>query len=181
MHHRITPAFAAARRQRGVYALEWAIIFPAFFFLLYGIICYGLTYMVRESMQFAVEEGARAALRYPSTATLGGAVTPTWLHRSTEARHATASALSWLPANIKPDASDIRFTVCGLSDAQCNSGTPLDSTLSCDANTPCLVLVSYIINGYADNAIAPSIPGLGLILPEALEAKASILIDRRML
>lgn len=53
------------RRQRGVYALEWAIIFPVFFMLLYGIISYGLTMLVRESMQHAAEEGARAALRYP--------------------------------------------------------------------------------------------------------------------
>jgi len=183
MHQRATPAFAVAtkRRQRGVYALEWAVIFPVFFVLMYGIICYGLTYLVRESMQFAVEEGARAALRYPRTATMGGATTPTWLHRSTEAREATATALNWLPTNIKPDASDIRFTVCGLNDADCDSATELNAALNCDASTPCLVLVSYTIRDYADNAIAPSIPGLGLILPRVLEAKASLLIDRRML
>lgn len=183
MHQRANPAFAAAakRRQRGVYALEWAVIFPAFFVLLYGIICYGLTYLVRESMQFAVEEGARAALRYPSTATMGGATTPSWLHRRTEARQAAASALNWLPANIKPNASDIRFTICRVNDTSCTPDTALDASLSCDTNMPCLVLVSYAINDYANSAIAPAIPGLYLVLPEKLEAKASLLIDRRML
>lgn len=183
MPQRATPAFAAltGRRQRGVYALEWAVIFPVFFLLLYGIICYGMTYLVRESMQHAVEEGARAALRYPHAATMGGAATPTWQHRSIDARQAAASALSWLPPAIKPDAGDIRFTVCRLSDTGCTATTALDPALSCDANTPCLVLVSYEIDDYPNNAIAPSIPGLGLILPQTLEATASLLIDRRML
>lgn len=184
MHQRVAPAFTAAaarRRQRGVYALEWAIIFPVFFALLYGIICYGLTYLVRESMQFAVEEGARAALRYPRTATLGGATTPSWLHRRTEAQEATAGALSWMPIRLKPDASDIRFTLCRVNDAGCSPNTALDTGMNCDTNAPCLVLVSYAIDDYANNAIVPSIPGLGLILPQTLEARASILIDRRML
>lgn len=168
------------RFQRGVYALEWALIFPVLFVLLYAIICYGLTYLVRESMQFAVEEGARAALRYPSTAVLGGA-TPTWLHRSTEARQAAAHALTWLPAPIKPEADDIQFTVCPVQDASCTPATALNPALTCDVHTPCLVLVSYTIENYAANAIAPAIPGLGLMLPSALEAKASLLVDRRML
>lgn len=175
--HRAPPR----RLQRGVYALEWAIIFPVFFLLLYGIICYGLTFLVRESMQYAVEEGARAALRYPSTATLAGAPAPTWDHRSTEARQAASQALSWLPAGMRPDANDITFTVCPVSDAGCSAQTPLNTALVCDMNTPCLVLVSYAVADYRGNAIAPAIPGLGLILPSALEASASILIDRRML
>lgn len=180
--HRFSPPAATAHgRQRGVYALEWAIIFPVFFMLLYGIICYGLTFLVRESMQFAVEEGARAALRYPSTATLGNATTPTWLHRRTEARNATAKALNWLPASIRPSADKIQFTACHISDTSCDTQTTLDTTILCDVNTPCVVLVSYTINGYSSNAIAPAIPGLNLILPDTLGASASVLIDRRML
>ena len=50
--HRFSPSAAAAHsRQRGVYALEWAIIFPVFFMLLYAIISFGLAFLVRESMQ----------------------------------------------------------------------------------------------------------------------------------
>ncbi|ARU04350.1 hypothetical protein CCO03_06390 [Comamonas serinivorans] len=177
------PRHRTTRRQlqRGVYALEWAIIFPVFFALLYAIICYGLTFLVRESMQFAVEEGARAALRHPSTATLAGAPAPTWTHRSTEARQTAAQALGWLPAGLQPSASDITFTVCRLNDTACTPQTALDTTLVCDMNMPCVVLVSYQIDDYASNAIAPAIPGLGLILPATLDAHASILVDRRML
>lgn len=170
----------AARRQRGVYALEWALIFPAFFVLLYAVVCYGLTFLVRESMQYAVEEGARAALRYPSS-TLIGAMPPTWQHRSTEARQTAANALRWLPAALRPGASDITFTVCRVADTGCNQKTALNNSQLCDANTPCLVLVSYQVNNYQNGALIPGIPGLGLILPSTLQAQASILVDRRML
>ncbi|GAB2459778.1 pilus assembly protein [Comamonas humi] len=170
-----------ARRQRGVYALEWAIIFPVFFILLYAIICYGLTFLVRESMQYAVEEGARAALRYPSSA--NGSTPPTWTQRRDEARNAVVTALNWLPSRLKPTAATVGFTLCYLNDNSCNSTKAFDPSLSCTASTPCLVLVSYKITNYPSSAIAPAInlPGVRLLLPDILEAKASTLVDRRML
>lgn len=173
--HSSTAICAAPRgRQRGVYALEWAIIFPVFFALLYGIICYGLTFLVRSSMQHAVEEGARAALRYA----------PTWADREVNARETVANALAWLPATLRPNASNVKFTVCrvsSLDDKSCTQDSSLNAGLACDIRTPCMVLVSYTITGYRDNAIAPAIPGLGLVLPVALQASASLLVDRRML
>jgi Flp pilus assembly protein TadG len=160
--------------------LEWAIIFPVFFVLLYGIVCYGLTFLVRQSMQYAVEEGARAALRYPSS-TIIGSNPPTWAFRSLQARRTTANALSWLPAELRPAEGDIDFTLCHLADTACNQDTALTPALDCNIETPCLVLVSYRIANYRQGAIAPAIPGLGLILPASLQAQASLLVDRRML
>lgn len=166
------------RRQRGVYALEWAIIFPVFFMLLYAIISYGLTFLVRESMQYAVEEGARAALRYPSSSVLAGAATPTWEHRKTEAWNAVQQSLFW-PA--VPNKSNFQFTVCRISNSSCDLSTQLNANLACNASDPCLVLVSYSIPDYRSNAIALGIPGLNILLPEKLQANASTLADRRML
>ncbi|MCS4295461.1 Flp pilus assembly protein TadG [Comamonas sp. BIGb0152] len=169
-----------SRQQRGVYALEWAIIFPVFFALLYGIVCYGLTFLVRQSMQYAVEEGARAALRYPSSTIIGNNP-PTWAFRSLQARRTTANALSWLPPGLRPAEGDIDFTLCHLADTACNQDTALNPALDCTVDTPCLVLVSYRIDNYRQGAIAPAIPGLGLVLPASLQAQASLLVDRRML
>ncbi|SHE66522.1 TadE-like protein [Lampropedia hyalina DSM 16112] len=177
-----TPPPPTRRPQRGIYALEWAIIFPVFFALLYGIISYGLTFLVRESMQFAVEEGARAALRYPSTATLAGASQPTWLHRQTEARAAVIDKLNWLPTALRPSNASVNFNVCHLDDTACQTETSLqNSNILCSAAQPCLVLVSYEIEDYASNAIAPPLPGFSILLPDSLNARASILADRRML
>lgn len=168
------------RQQRGVYALEWAIIFPVFFALLYGIVCYGLTFLVRQSMQYAVEEGARAALRYPSSSIVGSSP-PTWLHRSLQARRTTADALNWLPPALRPAEGDISFTLCRLNDSSCNQNTAFNPGLDCNVDTPCLVLVSYRMENYGQGAIAPAIPGLGLVLPASLQAQASVLVDRRLL
>ena len=167
------------RRQRGVYALEWAIIFPVFFMLLYGIISYGLTMLVRESMQHAAEEGARAALRNPV-----GIASPNWSHRYTAALSAMQRNMDWLPTVIRPNSANVKFTVCPLSAAEsatCTQDTPLNPAQACDDRVPCLVLVSYTIANYQEHAIAPGIPGLGLVLPLTLSASASLLIDRRML
>lgn len=174
----LTPLSGAARRrhQHGVYALEWAFIFPVFFMLLYGIICYGLTFLVRESMQYAVEEGARAALRYPV-----GKSSSTWDDRKKQTLAAVKEGLDWLPTAIQPTDADIKFTVCLVSDTSCNQDSALNSKLTCGASAPCLVLVSYAINNYQSNAIAPAIPGMGLVLPSTLQASASILMDRELL
>lgn len=163
-------------RQRGVYALEWAIIFPVFFVLLYAIVSYGLTFFVRESMQFAVEEGARAALRYPV-----GVNAPNWLHRKQAAIASVQKMLAWLPDDLKPAVADIQFTVCHLSDTTCFQNSPLNNNLACDIGTPCLILISYRIENYPSKAIAPSIAGIKIILPNSLTASAALLADRRML
>ncbi|MEG0002557.1 MAG: TadE/TadG family type IV pilus assembly protein [Comamonas sp.] len=170
------PTGAPPRRQRGVYALEWAFIFPAFFMLLYGIICYGLTFLVRESMQYAVEEGARAALRYPV-----GANSSTWNDRKTQTVAAVKDRLNWLPTAIRPTDANVKFTVCLVSDAACNQDSVLNASLPCSTAAPCMILVSYAINNYQDHAIAPAFPGIGLVLPSRLQANASILMDRELL
>lgn len=163
--------------QRGVYALEWAFIFPVFFALLYGIICYGLTFLVRESMQYAVEEGARAALRYA----------PSWSARETAVRATVADALSWLPAAIAPSAAanagNLEFAVCPIPAVPGAAMTCQDSDDApvCTPTAPCMVRVRYTIRDYQANAIAPPLPGFGLVLPDNLQATASILMDRRML
>ncbi|WP_315126914.1 TadE/TadG family type IV pilus assembly protein [Comamonas antarctica] len=167
---------APPRRQRGVYALEWAIIFPVFFLLVYAILCYGLSFLVRASMQHAVEEGARAALRYPV-----GKSASDWNDRKLLALQAVQDSLDWLPPAIRPTDADIRFTVCRVGDAGCNADSALVADLGCDAKTPCLILVSYAIQDYQSSAIAPAIPGFGLVLPSTLQATASILMDRELL
>jgi hypothetical protein len=50
--------------QRGVAAVEFALVFPVFFLLVYGMITYGIIFIAQQSMTLAVQEGGRAALRY---------------------------------------------------------------------------------------------------------------------
>lgn len=62
-------------RQKGVTAIEFAILFPVFFMILYGIVMYGMMFVAQQSLTLAAEEGARAALVYqPGNTTAAAAL-----------------------------------------------------------------------------------------------------------
>jgi Flp pilus assembly protein TadG len=52
------------KRQRGVAAVEFALVFPLFFLIFYGILTFGMIFVIQQSLTFAATEGARAALNY---------------------------------------------------------------------------------------------------------------------
>lgn len=156
---------AAPCGQRGIYALEWAFIFPVFFALLYACICYGLTFLVRESMQMAAEDAARVALRYNTSRT----------GRLDTARTLVQQRMNWLPANLRPVPAGIDVSICRLNDSSLCSNT---LTCGVPVNERCVVQVRFSI-AYGANPIAPALPGLHrLLLPQTLTARASILVDR---
>ena len=73
-------------RQRGATAVEFAIIFPLFFVICYGIICFGMIFVIQQSLTFAASEGARAGLNYaPDLAT-----------RTAKARATAQNVVGWL-------------------------------------------------------------------------------------
>lgn len=165
---------AAPRRQRGVYALEWALVFIVFFMLLYAILSFGLGFLVRESMQWAAEDGARAALQHKDSREA----------RKTHARAVIRSNLNWLPAELLAtmDSSDnFSFKICRLnSNASCTADmTPEAMLCDIDKNNPCMLQVRLKLP-YAQHAFTPSLT-LGLLeiaMPD-LEAKAQIVVDQK--
>lgn len=48
----------------GVAAIEFALIFPVLFLMLYGLITYSMIFAVQHSLNLAAAEGARASIRY---------------------------------------------------------------------------------------------------------------------
>ena len=52
--------------QRGVAALELALVFPVLFLMMYGLLSYGLIFAAQHSLAQSAAEGARAALRFDS-------------------------------------------------------------------------------------------------------------------
>lgn len=53
---------AGLQQMRGVVAIEFALIFPVFFAIIYGIICYGTAFLMMQSFTYAAEDALRAAL-----------------------------------------------------------------------------------------------------------------------
>ena len=146
--------------QRGVYAVEWAIVFPVFFVLVYAIVSYGLVFLVRESMQNAVEDGARAALRYQVDRG----------DRLNTAEAVTEARLSWLPVALRPV---VEVSVCRLE-----TSAICAPTLSCTSQWAyrCLVRVNAAVN-YGAAPLVPALPGFEILIPEVMSASASILVD----
>jgi Flp pilus assembly protein TadG len=52
----------SGRRQRGASAVEFALVFPALFMTIYGGIVYGYMFFMQQRINFAVQEGLRAAI-----------------------------------------------------------------------------------------------------------------------
>lgn len=53
-------------KKNGVAAIEFALIFPVLFLMLYGLITYSIIFAVQHSLNLAAAEGARASVRYQS-------------------------------------------------------------------------------------------------------------------
>lgn len=50
------------QKQRGVVAIEFALIFPVLFAIVYATISYGMAFLILQSFTYAAEDALRAAL-----------------------------------------------------------------------------------------------------------------------
>lgn len=157
---------SARQRQRGVYALEWAIIFSAFFMLLYAIVSFGLAFLVRQSMQNAVEDGARAVFRYQISRDA----------RLEEGRKVVISRLGWLPPALQPSTASININICKATDLQ-----SCDDLQDCGITQAqrCIVRAELTIP-YGSAPLAPglSLFGMDILNPEKLVASANIVAEQ---
>ncbi|MGZ4206113.1 MAG: TadE/TadG family type IV pilus assembly protein [Actinomycetota bacterium] len=81
----------ALRSERGVAALEFAIVAQLLFLLLYGMIMYGMIFLVDHSITQAAAEGARYAISQPTSS-------PTFISdviKDTRSHIAFAEAQKW--------------------------------------------------------------------------------------
>lgn len=137
------------RGQQGSTAVEFAMIFPLFFIVLYGIITFSMIFVAQQSLTLAAAEGARAALRYVS---------------SDNATDALAARVS----NVCPTASSMLATM--VASAKCKA-----SSAPCNSGMQCVnVVLSY---SYTNNPLVPSLPLLGHVLPNTLSSTATIQLN----
>ncbi|MGQ0529070.1 MAG: TadE/TadG family type IV pilus assembly protein [Panacagrimonas sp.] len=170
------------RQQGGAYAVEYAIVFPIFFMLLYGTLAYGTIFTMRLGLQHAAEEGARAALRYqpqPADAEPDAPLIPQITLRENAAEVVARVRASWIN---DLGTLDVKKDICPTTpgtDCLPPSGTLLNDNLDC-GDTGCQVIVT-VTYPYSTHPVFPSIPGFGLLFPEQLQGRARALIDGRAL
>ncbi|MPV70398.1 TadE/TadG family type IV pilus assembly protein [Burkholderia sp. BE17] len=141
------------RRQLGATAVEFALVFPLFFLILYAIVMFGLIFAVQQGLTLAATEGARTALNYVYEANGSGAQALT--DRANAARSTAVGLTSWLTNVHIP--------------------TPVSGACSYDATMYCVtVTVTY---PYKTHPLIPSLPLLGLVTPTQLTGTATVQIN----
>jgi Flp pilus assembly protein TadG len=145
-----SPVRSGPRRQRGVAAIEFALVFSLFFAVFYAIVAFGMVLVSKQLMTLAAEEGARASLRYPGSCATAEAC----LQKRIDAATAAATAaMSWLPGSAGSPPVTVGAAPC-----------------SYDGTSTCVTV--DIVYHYSEHPIIPSLPGFGVILPDDLSSKA---------
>lgn len=80
-------------RQRGATAVEFALLFPLMFAIAYGGIVYSYIYLLQQSINFAAQQGAQAAVAVVPSSN----ATTTAQSRLANATTAARNTLNWLP------------------------------------------------------------------------------------
>ncbi|MGR8932332.1 MAG: TadE/TadG family type IV pilus assembly protein [Gammaproteobacteria bacterium] len=109
-------------KQRGNSIIEFALMFPIFFALFYGIVSYSLIMTLEQSLTHASTDGARAAIKIDRTTFNKSADYQAKAEET--ARNAVAQSLAWLPyaqktailgnppgSKVQIDFTDDRITV----------------------------------------------------------------------
>lgn len=141
------------RSERGSMSVEFALILPAFFMVLYAVITYGLIFAAQQNLTLAATEGARAALNYQISSTPQAALTA----RATAACTAATNLTGWLT---------------GVSCASAPAGN-----CSYDASMYCIkVTLTY---PYSTSPLIAPLPLVGMLLPvpDSLTGTATVQIS----
>ncbi|GAB2450121.1 hypothetical protein GCM10027062_34170 [Nocardioides hungaricus] len=136
------------RDERGAAAVEFALVVPLLLLILFGIISYGLMLSLRQGLSQAAAEGARAA-----------AVTLVDAQKNAAAVAAIDDAL---PYGVTCEGGSL------VRDGNAVGACTVSAPTRCEdeGDAECVtVALSY---AYGENPIVPSLPGLGLVLPDEL-------------
>ncbi len=133
-------------------ALEFAIVFPVFFALFYGLVTFALVFLAQHALTLAAAEGARSALRFQPASTEAIALSS----RSVMACETANGLIKWLPG----------------TSVGCVVTTP---ACSYDATLVCLnVSLTY---AYSQYPLIPLVPFALAVVPSNLYGSAVVQLN----
>jgi Flp pilus assembly protein TadG len=140
------------RSQRGAAVVEFALVSTLLMTLVIGVLSYGYMLSFRQAISQGAAEGARSAAVAPAAMSTA--------NKQTRARNAVNEAL---------DSYGVQCTSTNtLQRAGTDVGTCTITLAACTNNTAetcASVDIDYL---YRQNALVPSFPGLGVVLPTHL-------------
>ncbi len=135
--------------QRGVYAVEFGLVFFIFFLVIYAILTYGMIFAAQQSLNAAAEQGARAMLTWQ----------PSDDQRKAEATSEAERLTQWISAMASSGLSILPPCYNGQSD---------------DAGSACNQGQARVVIRY-DYSAHPLVPTLSsLLVPDTLFAQATV-------
>lgn len=162
--------------QCGVYAVEFAIVFPVFFLVVYAILTYGLIFAAQQTLTFAAEDAARSALRWQS-----GAAEASVEKRMIAARERAVELTRWVARMA--GAEHVQVQVCPRGDrlrSVAGVGGHPELCLDGDETAPSYSPDTIEVVVRYRYGLAPLVPALGpeavfrVLLPNALYARAFV-------
>lgn len=146
---------SSAKRQSGLAAIEFALVFVVFFLAVYGVASIGAVLYVQQVVSRAAEDGARAALQLSLDVSANDSRVQSAVYQSlasssitpSSAGSSIASKLTWLKNNMP------------------------SSLITVDTSSPIQVMVK-VAYPYGNNPIVPALPFTGIVLPPNLQGKA---------
>ncbi|MES0872712.1 TadE/TadG family type IV pilus assembly protein [Sinimarinibacterium thermocellulolyticum] len=153
-------------RQSGAAVVEFAFVFPILFLLVYGVIVYAYIYVLKQSIVYAAQEAAEAAVA------VDPAIDDAFTRQQAVVRATAVSALSWLPvsqrARVVGTAGErVEVSLCPAGTPDCPvDGDALRVTLRFDLANPSSLFP--VLNLYIVGTVPP--------LPDTLTATAVVRI-----
>ena len=134
-------------KQKGVAAIEFALIFPVLFLMLYGLLSYSLIFAMQHSLSLAAAEGGRAAVRFVSKSDDISV-------RVNAACRAAQNALSWMASiGIPSQCTGNANSAVSISILE----KPCPSTASSSAVSSVRCIDISAIYAYSANPLIPKI------------------------
>ena len=157
---------ACPSRQRGMAAIEFALVSSIFFTMFYFIVSYGAVFIVQQSLSRAAAEGARALLvsefaPAPGTGTYAATVVPP----EQVGRDTAARVVAWL-SNFRQTRAKPQPAIAPV----------VAASSSCVSDMACRTVTVT----YEDYRTYPLIPNLlpARAVPQRLTASATVQLDK---
>lgn len=144
-----SPLGGQRRQQSGSALVEFAFIFPILFLLMYGIVVYGYVFFLNQSVNFAAQQGAEAAVAVDPDADDFEAL------RQERVVEAVNDTLQWLPGTQRT-----RVLVCN------GSSCPVEDDM---------ITVEVIFQLATPSWLFPAVtmPGIGSVPPMPTQLRAT--------
>jgi len=137
--------------------VEFALVIGLFVMVLYGLIAYGLALSLKQNMTHAAAEGARAAI---------GAVPNVGETQQDAEKRVAKQTVDRAMSSYSQYSSTM--TDAQVGNSQCNPNPP-------SATAQCItVTITY---PYSSKPIVPNAPGLGVVIPDTMKAKATVVLS----